>query len=336
MKYWYLGVTALILSLTLLTACAASMLPEDCFEDERYDPVAELCYPACEDDGSCAESYDDDGTWLEDFAFLLTGGFWNNDAAEQNLLITYAVDGSAITDPQLGEPFTKQEDALLADDARHQQIWDKFASLIPQGDRALITRYALFTDGVDGEMAYVEPIEGDPTHWLLAVDGADAKNEKELLATLIHEFGHVLTLNNEQVPYDSEANLGDDALDAAEAACPTFFTGEGCSQPDSYINAFHEQFWATLADEHGQIDPQDEDALYAFYETYADRFVSDYAATNPGEDITESWTHFVLKPKPSGQTIADQKVLFFYAYPELVELRAEILQQLRSESLRAR
>ncbi len=55
----------------------------------------------------------------------------------------------------------------------------------------------------------------------------------------------------------------------------------------------------------------------------------------PGEDITESWTHFVLKRKPTGQAIADQKALFFCAYPELVELRAEILAQLRAESVRS-
>lgn len=331
----YLGIPSLALTLLLFAACAAPMLPEDCYADERYDADAQLCYPACEDDDSCAEFDDEGGAWLDDFVALLTGGFGGNGDGEQNLLITYMVDGDAIIDPQPGEAFTDDEDDLLFDDARHQQIWDKFANLIPQEDRVLITQYALFTDGMDENMAYVEPLKDAPTNWLLAVDGADADNEKELLATLIHEFGHVLTLNNAEVPYDREANLDDEAYDAAENACPTFFTGEGCSQTDSYINAFYQQFWAELADEHNQIDPEDDDALYDFYQSYADRFVSDYAATNPGEDITESWTHFVLKRKPTGQTVADQKALFFYAYPELVELRAKILAQLRAESVRS-
>jgi len=41
MKYWHLSITALILSLIPLAACVAPMLPEGCFEDERYNPVAE-------------------------------------------------------------------------------------------------------------------------------------------------------------------------------------------------------------------------------------------------------------------------------------------------------
>jgi len=52
-------------------------------------------------------------------------------------------------------------------------------------------------------------------------------------------------------------------------------------------------------------------ALDQFYVDHEDEFVSDYAATNPGEDIAESFATFVLKPAPSGDTLADQKVAFF-------------------------
>ncbi len=46
--------------------------------------------------------------------------------------------------------------------------------------------------------------------------------------------------------------------------------------------------------------------------------------SNPEEDIAEAWTMFVLNPKPAGDSIAEEKMLFFYDYPELVKLRAEI------------
>ena len=62
--------------------------------------------------------------------------------------------------------------------------------------------------------------------------------------------------------------------------------------------------------------------------------MTDYAATNPGEDIAESWTHFVINDKPSGDSIADQKVRFFYDYPELVELRDKIRARLYSGNRR--
>src|SRR5215208_6090610 len=66
--------------------------------------------------------------------------------------------------------------------------------------------------------------------------------------------------------------------------------------------------------------------IYEFYTKYPDQFVTKYAATNPVEDIAESWTEFVMRPKPLGASIAEQKVLFFYEHPELVELRHNILQ----------
>jgi hypothetical protein len=66
-------------------------------------------------------------------------------------------------------------------------------------------------------------------------------------------------------------------------------------------------------------------ALDEFYARHRDQFVSPYAATNPREDIAESWTEFILKPRPSRTSVADQKVLFFYEFPELVQLRSEII-----------
>jgi hypothetical protein len=56
--------------------------------------------------------------------------------------------------------------------------------------------------------------------------------------------------------------------------------------------------------------------------------VSDYSVTHPAEDIAESFAFFVLSPQPAGESIAEQKIRFFYEYPELIDLRAEILQNL--------
>jgi hypothetical protein len=53
--------------------------------------------------------------------------------------------------------------------------------------------------------------------------------------------------------------------------------------------------------------------------------VTEYAASNPDEDFAESFTVFVLKEKPTKPTVnfihKDQKILFFYDFPELVEMR---------------
>ncbi|MFK7805148.1 MAG: hypothetical protein AB8G95_26175, partial [Anaerolineae bacterium] len=141
-----------------------------------------------------------------------------------------------------------------------------------------------------------------------------------------------LTLNNQQVPFDVEAYADDDAYEAAAESCPRFFTGEGCANQSSYVNAFYNAFWADIYSEL-PLD-QDPDELYDFYLTYQDRFVTEYAGTNPGEDIAESWTHFVLNDRPNGSSVADQKVQFFYQYPELVSLREKIRARLYVKSRR--
>lgn len=67
------------------------------------------------------------------------------------------------------------------------------------------------------------------------------------------------------------------------------------------------------------------------YEQLTDLFVSDYAATNPGEDIVETFTYFFLKAEPSctnRATIGKQKVCMFYEYPTLKNIRIEIRENL--------
>ena len=178
-------------------------------------------------------------------------------------------------------------------------------------------------------MAFVDPDPTDPSRWMLHVDIVDAQNPDELTYTLIHEFAHVLTLNETQVAFDMEVfNEPDNesVYEEAEASCPTYFPGEGCSLRQSYINAFFDAFWSDIYPDWLESDPDSDE----FYQAYEDQFVTDYAATNPGEDIAESFTAFVLEPKPDGDTIAEEKVLFFYNYPELVQLRAEIVGRVYS------
>jgi hypothetical protein len=62
----------------------------------------------------------------------------------------------------------------------------------------------------------------------------------------------------------------------------------------------------------------------AFYEEHKDRFVTDYAASNPGEDLAETFTHFVIEDRPTGDSIADQKVQLLWADPDMVSLRDQI------------
>lgn len=246
-------------------------------------------------------------------------------------LVTYTVSGQAITDPEYatvpGRIAYLQEDA-----AWHEEVWRFVADVIPADQRARVAFFVLYTDGVGGSLGAVEQTD-DPHFWILELDLEDARNFPDLATTVVHELGHLITLEEAQIPTDLVVfnNPEDEQIYQQRAsACDTYFVFEGCSRPDSYINVFFERYWFDIYDQ--WLDFTDEEDqrildenLEAFYQNYADQFVSDYAATSPEEDIAETFMHFVFAPQPSGLTIADQKVLFFYEYPELVDLRTRLL-----------
>jgi hypothetical protein len=102
----------------------------------------------------------------------------------------------------------------------------------------------------------------------------------------------------------------------------------------SYLNQFYDRFWKPTWEDFQKIDKNGyESALQQeqnqWYAQHEDWFVTEYAAVNPEEDMAETWSAFVLKEKPpASQTVAEQKILFFYDQPELVALRAAIRHRL--------
>ncbi len=305
-----------------------SQRKETCFPDEIYHPEEGLCYADTEDallafqdimretPQEDIEVYDEEEIPLDEEAFL----------------VSYVIDNDALVSP-IFEPV--DDETLLAyqqDTQTQTAAWEYFADIIPPDEREELTYFAVLTDGKGGALAAVEPSMDDPSLWQLDLDIADTADTLDLTYTLIHEFGHLLTLNAEQVPPDMEIfedPENDSLYEEKIAACTTYFPGEGCAAEDSYLYQFYETFWAEMYDEWLAIDSiEDDDEYYeafdAFYARHQDEFVTDYAAMNPEEDIAESWTFFVIRPKPKGETIAEQKILFFYQFPELVALREEI------------
>ena len=223
--------------------------------------------------------------------------------------------------------------------AEHEAIWNYFKALIPEQDRTMVAEFSIMSDGHDNILAAVAPTEDDLSKWGLKVDILDAKDPYALTFTLLHEFGHLQTLGAQQVRIDPFLFHNPDdqnARDRAIAGCPQYFTGQGCSQPDSYLNEFFNRFWKDFYSEWQEIDHEEDSIIHHtrladFYETYQDQFLTKYAATSPIEDIAESWAFFVLSPKPEMNSIAHEKISFFYEYPELVILRQEILGRVCTE-----
>lgn len=253
-------------------------------------------------------------------------------------LVTYSVQGDAIVEPALNDEISGDLKDEQENSALQNEAWQIFTEMIPPQNREMIGQYSVFTDGADNTLAAVEQLSDDITLWSLQIDTADLEDKDALLFTLIHEYAHVLTLDSSQVTPDQE--LVDDwnnpkLLKEKAAACPTYFTGTGCSHADSYIHVFYNRFWLDVNDEWQTIDamqydnPDDltpyYDALYQFYKAHPDQFIDDYSTTHPAEDIAESFAYFVFGPKPTGTSIKEQKIAFFYEYPELVALRQSVL-----------
>ncbi len=247
-------------------------------------------------------------------------------------LATYPVVGDKLGDPVFGSNVPQKLRPLQEDRRTHEQIWDYFTAIIPAEQRTELVEYNVFTDGEDNLLAAVYQSETSAQQWVLQVDIKDSRNPQDLTYTLVHEFAHLLSLNSKQVPPSLPIfnHPEDEYLYEAEVnKCPNYFPGEGCSNPDSYINQFFNQFWGEIFTEWDNLNYIEDDDVYydaldKFYNKYADQFVTDYAATDPAEDFAETFSYFILQPQPAGDTVAEQKILFFYTYPELVRLRTQM------------
>ena len=246
-------------------------------------------------------------------------------------LVTYDVNGDAITDPVYA-PVLDNLKKYQQDTVSQQKIWGFIATVIPADQRTMVNEFVLYTDGINGSLGAVEQT-ALPHFWMFEVDIIDGANFPDLATTVIHEFGHLLTLNDSQITTDIPVFNNPDnqqIYDREAATCPNYFMLEGCSNANSYINTFFHRFWPAIYNEWHAIDAEtDQDVLdqklHHFYQKYNDRFVSEYAASSPSEDLAESFMYFIFVPKPSGATISEQKILFFYDYPEIVTLRERIL-----------
>ena len=264
-----------------------------------------------------------------------TMDFGGRDEDNTQYIVTYLVSGDQISDPNFENiPADLQDEQ--DDTAAHQKLWDYFSALIPLENRQDLAEFSVMTDGQDNVLAAVAQTYDDPALWGLEVDIADTQDYYYLSYTLVHEFAHLLTLGPDQVP-PSEAifnNPDDNDIYLNEvSACPNFFPGEGCANSDSFINQYFNQFWVNIYDEWNAINLEENDDIYYeqldnFYYNYQDQFLTDYSATHPAEDIAEAFSFFVFSEKPAGDTIAEQKILFFYNYPELVNLRTNIISNL--------
>ncbi len=252
------------------------------------------------------------------------------------ILVTYPVNGDQLGNPQFSDQAPPSLSTLEHDTQAQEKIWQYFTALIPADQRSELIYYIVATDGRGGMLASVEAFSGRSDAWALVVDPADAGRPRDLTFTLLHEFGHLLTLNSSQVKPDQAVldNPNNLQIYARESAsCPQYFASVGCSQQNSYINQFFGLFWSKIYTDWTAVNAAKDQPDYLsllgrFYRSHATQFVTPYASTSPEEDMAETWAAFVLNPKPAADSVAHQKVLFYYGFPELVDLRNRIISNI--------
>lgn len=224
-------------------------------------------------------------------------------------------DGPAIEeDDDFGtvEIYDVLEDGSLSPDASGTtlEVWQLFQQIAGPDFAAEVVLQYRVGDAPDSDtLAYVYQ-DDDPDYWILAANLATADDPDLLVATLIHEYAHILTLSTDE--FDEAGTCADDEEMA-----------EGCPAPTSAIADFRDRFWAGY-DDAPAVDNDDEDVAYEFYLAHEEDFVSDYAATNLVEDLAESFMTYVLEASSDGDSVVAQKLRFFDEYPELAAIRERI------------
>jgi len=289
--------------------------PDDCISLEKYDKEKGVCYAECQNEAECneleakidAEVEKMDFSSGEEKSKIFEKLVVDDEATQElidNALAVYSIDkGEKYTLLSGKETKEAQDIKTLIKKILPTDLSDKYVD-------KLVLMYHKDKDG----LAFVIPAHGGDTRmWSVFVNMNAGLDKKELIGTLVHEFGHILFLNNEAL---SQTDI-----------CNGYVIDEGCADGNTTLGKFYNRFWK------GKFDP--EAGIEENFMKDQNSFVDDYAATNPTEDLAETFAYFVLKPKPENpQYASDEKIIFFYSFPELVTLREEIRKQLRGEMMR--
>lgn len=209
-----------------------------------------------------------------------------------------------LTQNRPGSPRDWEEKELL-------ELWEGVCGWMPENAFDHFDQLVFFTDGEYETVAYVVPLDAGGRRWEFGLDPADAGDETYLIETVLHEYFHSVSLNDQQVKYTARQNV-----DTYNEEGMVTFKG-------SYLDDFYQKFWVDYLDDCLACED-----TFNFFLRHENDFVTAYASTDPSEDLCESFAYFVLHRIPRGDEVWQQKLNFFQAYPELVEFRQTVREHL--------
>lgn len=183
-------------------------------------------------------------------------------------------------------------DGLTGVRACDAAVWRVVQAGTPTWLHDRVAELLLFDGDDDGGdqgqlLGEVEPGGHDPSRWRLALR-LDATGPDELLVTIAHEVGHLISLDRSEV------------TGPASDQCPTYDTLTGCLRPGALLTRFTDQTWSDATyDAWWRADGVEDAAqrqrqLDRFYATHRAQFVTWYAATSPEEDLAETFAYWCV------------------------------------------
>jgi hypothetical protein len=277
--------------------------PQDCASFEKYDPEEMICSFECTSEAQCSQMQDSADAEFENWTDEMEKD--TTPVAEKKIAEDTESDASyAVT---AGEKITLKSGENKAE---YEDIWDNIKALSPDSlSDKYIEKYEVFNNSDDDTLAFVDDEDGNGK-WRVAINlaGYKSSTERENKTTIIHELGHIISLNNSQVNPDA-------------STCANLKLDEGCANADSPINTFWNKYWK------GVSNPEFDD----------NKYVTEYATTNETEDFAETFAFFVLgKENDLSSSVKDQKIKMFYSFPDMVAIRTEMRNALSKDIIRAR
>lgn len=244
---------------------------------------------------------------------------------DETVEVLYLAEEGVLVEEAFARAGVTAEDRTL-----HDELWAEWEAMIPPYWSRRVARFEIASDGPGNIAAAVQRLDPSGDRWLLSVDPVDAVERRDqYVHTLVHELAHIVTLGAGRVEVDARpaATLVEQAT-----RCDTPPLVEGCAAADTVIAAFSAAYWdldlvgapdgvATIGDR--------EAATIERYLAARDSYVTAYAASDPGEDIAETFTAMALDHRQPPGSIAAQKIEFLRADPELFALADRIRATLR-------
>lgn len=214
-----------------------------------------------------------------------------------------------------GEISTESSTFGEVDNAEHKKLWENTKKIIPFELLKGIKYFTPFNvDKTSGAYVggFMQPLDWSAStyEWNIGVESSAAESEN-LPYTLIHEYGHYISLKDSTI--DLNDNINSIKADGSEL-----------------LKSFVESCLKYTSEELENIEPSKH---YLFYARHKDDFVTKYAAENLLEDFAESFAKFVKGVSYDSETLKG-KMNFFKNRQDMVDIKNKILNSLENNGIK--